>query len=98
MALELVDVLDIGGDVLLVRGRRGEQEIEAQGWVSATTNHYPPEAYDEGELRDEATPRAMSKEEVGVYALRLLAEQNPEPSAPATPDGTPIAFTTPEPR
>jgi hypothetical protein len=94
--IELVEVLDAGDDVLLARGRRGEEELEARGWVSATTNHYPPDAYDEaGALRDDAKPRAMSADEVGAYALALLREQHPEPPAAAEP--TPIAFTAPEP-
>lgn len=72
--IELIEVVDAGEDRLLVRGRDADgNELEATGWVSATTNHYEPGSYDEdGNLFVDARPRAMTAEEVGTYALGLL--------------------------
>lgn len=95
MGYTIAEVLDAGGDVLLVRATDADgNEVEAAGWVSATTNHYDPSAYssdpETGELvRDEkAEPRAMTPAEVGAYALSLL----PPAAAAATEQATPIAF------
>lgn len=55
--------------------------VTASGWVSATTNHYPPESYDAetGHRHDGATARHMSEAELVDYARGLLAEQDPDP-------------------
>lgn len=53
-------------------------EIEARGWISATTNHFDADAYgDDGHRVSGANPRAMTEQERAEYALRLLGEQNP---------------------
>lgn len=64
--------------------------VEATGWVSATTNHYDPDAYDEdGHLIADAKPRTMTAAEVGEYALSLLT-----PAAPAATQ-VPVSFVVP---
>lgn len=72
--MTVTEVLDVGDDVLLVKALDDDgNELEARGWVSATSNHYDPGSYDAaGNLLPDARPRAMTAEEVGSYALGLL--------------------------
>lgn len=99
----ITSVADAGNDVLLVTAEDAEgNELLAQGWVSATTNHFDEEAYDaNGNLPDPsrkvltfwkrtpgAVPRAMTPEEVGAYARRLIEDALPEPA----PEPTPLDF------
>lgn len=90
----VTSVTDRGDDVLEAVGLDNDGvEHRATGWVSATTNYYPPGSYtSDGELVDGAKPRAMTADEIGAYALGLLEETYaPAPTlAPA-----PIAFTAP---
>lgn len=92
-------IMDLGDDVLRVDGHHMTQDgdqarpvlVQAFGWVSATTNHYDPDQYDQdtGHLVDGATPRQMSQDELLAYAQQLLAEQDPnrEPTAIYTAGG-----------
>jgi hypothetical protein len=79
VTIEILDVLDVGDDVLLVHARAGEDEVRAVGWVSATTNHYDDDSLDRetGHRRDDATPRPLTREELLAYAERLVLEQHP---------------------
>jgi hypothetical protein len=84
--VKVTQLLAVGDDVLLVRGERDDEILEARGWVSAIENHLPPEAYDADGNRLEnkkgqpkVTPRRMTSAEKRAYAKRLLLEQNPEP-------------------
>jgi hypothetical protein len=81
--VKLLSVNDAGGDVLVVKAAVGDLEIEARGWVSATTNHYDDASLDSktGHRRAGARPRAMTPKEIGAYARRLIVEQHPELSA-----------------
>ena len=92
MATQVLEALDAGGDVLLVRGRVDgvDGEVQARGWVSALERHYPSDAYDaSGNRREDAKgaplvqPRAMSAGERLAYCKRLLEEQNAPPPPPA---------------
>lgn len=106
MTVTIIEALDCGEDVLLVRGHidgltvevpapteddpDATEEVsvvvEARGWISAMANHYPADAYDdEGNLADDAQPRAMTKAERRAYAERLLLASVPEPVAEPTP-------------
>lgn len=95
MLITVTSVDNIGGDVLQVTGTDAAgNEITAQGWVSATTNHYPASDYDaDGNLAAGATPVAMTATEVWQYAHRLLREQNRDADVPAVP--VPVAFAAP---
>jgi hypothetical protein len=69
----------------------GPRALRAQGWVSATTNHYDAKSYDKaGNLKDGAEPREMKASEVKRYCERLLVEQNPV-TAP-TPDAAEVTY------
>lgn len=88
MSIRVTEAIDLGGDVLLVRGELeadGETvPLEAKGWVSALENHYPPDAYDRDgalKLKDTADgapgdpehePRKMSKAERLEHCRGLL--------------------------
>ena len=53
MTYTITDVLDIGGDVLLVRATNDDGDtVEATGHVSATTNHYDDDQYADYGERD----------------------------------------------
>lgn len=92
MTFTIESVLNTGNDVLLITATDDQGgQVTATGWVSATENFYDAKAYDsDGNLNDAAQPRAMTAAEVGAYAQRLLAEQNPDMIA--QPEPTPIAF------
>jgi hypothetical protein len=99
MGLTIDSVDDVGGDVLQVAAHDDDgTAYAATGWVSATTNHYDPSAYDEsGDLVEGSQSRAMTPDEVGTYAMQLLVEQSPELAARSqqTPVATAIAFNAP---
>jgi hypothetical protein len=104
MTVQITDVLDAGDDVLLVRAVDADgNELEATGWVSATTNHYAPSAYSKDAETDELVrdakvePRAMTPAEVGEYAKRLMLEQHPELDATAQTKAAPVAIAFVEP-
>jgi len=66
-------VRDAGNDVLEVEGVIEGKRVAAQGWVSATTNHYDPnDDHDDGTRRANAKPRALTPEETLEYARGLL--------------------------
>jgi len=90
----LYSVTDAGDDLLVVLAHDGDgNPLYATGWVSATTNYFPPSDYDaDGNLVEGAQPRAMSPEEIGAYARALIVEQNPQVQ-PAPPAPTPLTFT-----
>lgn len=91
MAIGIVSIEDVGGDVLLVKATDGAQTYEARGWVSATTNHYDAKAYGEdGQLGAKAKARAMTPDEVRSYALGLINAVH-RVDAPAA-EAKPIAF------
>lgn len=93
--IEPLKLLDLGNDVLEVHGTIDGRAATARGWVSATTNHYNADDYEEiaepakgkqhkGEvagrhLKASAKPRVMTKAERLSYAIRLLDEQNQQP-------------------
>lgn len=98
--------------VLLITASDGDRTYVAIGWHSATTNHYDPAdyvVYDEKDaanadlsvthgrqLRPNATPRPMTPEEVGEYALSLIFEQHPElRQAAEVSTEPPVAFVAP---
>jgi len=71
---------DPSRDALLVVGTIDGTQVQAQGWLSATTNHFGANAYEEdGSRKDSANPRVMSPDELLVYAAGLLDAQNPAP-------------------
>lgn len=90
--LTIVSVVDAGADVLLATAHDADgNELEARGWVSATTNHYDASAYRKDGSRDPKTAaRAMTPTEVGEYARTLVIEQHFPDALPAAP--TAIAF------
>jgi hypothetical protein len=47
--IKVLEALDAGSDVLLVKGERDGEPIQAQGWVSAMANHFPPDAFCPGD-------------------------------------------------
>lgn len=68
MTVRLAEAVDIGNDVLVIRGYVDDAWTEARGWVSATTNHYDSP-------RDEKSqPREMNEREKQAYFERLLIE------------------------
>jgi hypothetical protein len=89
MATKILAAYNLGADQLLVRGTvDGVTDpdgnlivIEARGWVSATTNYYPPASYNpDGTLKSGATARAMTAAERLAYARQLV-----QAAAPAAP-------------
>ncbi len=99
MTYQISSVEDMGGDILRVTATQDpdpnnpEAEpvvVTADGWVSATTNYYPPQAYNpatgnrhtqwedpigSGNMTDQ--PRAMTPDEVNTYARTLVDTQHP---------------------
>jgi hypothetical protein len=79
----VTELRDLGDDRLQVRGVRGDQELEAYGWVSAITHHFGAEHYQEPDdtgavhRRPEAEAREMTRDEALEYARGLLDAQNP---------------------
>lgn len=60
-------------DQLRITGTVDGRAVQAEGWFSATQNHYPPDAYDEDGHRDpDAIPRKMTESEVVEWAVALL--------------------------
>jgi hypothetical protein len=79
--MRVTRVDDLGDDRLRVVGvdDNGE-EVEAQGWVSAMTNHFDAAHYgDDGHRVEDAQPREMTDEEKHAYWLQLLTEQAAPP-------------------
>lgn len=73
------DVLTVTGDVVIEFG--GDTytcPLSATGWVSATQQHYPSDAYTAGDqgtqLAEGAEPRAMTPDEVADYCRQLLVD------------------------
>lgn len=100
--MEITEIVNCGDDLLRVTATLDTGDtITATGWVSATTNHYDPAAYDvDGNLVAKATPRAMTPTEVGEYAQQLVLDQHPQLAAAvvdrqSTPE--PVAFVAPAP-
>jgi len=81
----ILETLDAGADVLLVRGTVDGAQVEARGWLSATTNHYSADAYKaDGSRKSGAKPRRMTAAEARAYCARLLEAAAPiAPPAPA---------------
>jgi hypothetical protein len=89
MNLRVTAAFDLGNDVLQVQGYDADtgELCEASGWVSATTNYYPPESYDaDGNRLPEAQPRAMTAGERRAYCQELLV------SATSAPRGTVVSL------
>lgn len=83
-SITVTSIKDAGNDVLAVEGVRDARVITATGWVSATTNHYAADTYDDdGHRKQGSTPREMARSEVLEYARGLLEAQNVDPAAPA---------------
>jgi hypothetical protein len=71
----LISVVDLGNDVLEVKGTIDPDplEITTSGWVSATTNVFDPGDYDEnGNLKWGSQPHAMTEEEKDTYYKTLI--------------------------
>jgi len=65
-------------DDLYVQGFVDGIPIAAHGWVSATTNHFDPDAYGPyGDRHPDAVSRQMNEAEQLAYYERLLEEQGP---------------------
>jgi hypothetical protein len=83
-----IEAFDVGDDVLRVTGQVDGEPVEARGWLSATTNHYPPTAYAaDGHLKDGAKSQKMTEAQVRAYCRGLLleaaaAQAEPTPDAP----------------
>lgn len=70
-----IEAFDCGDDVLRVTGQVDGQDVEASGWVSATTNHYAATDYDsDGNLKDGAEPQQMSVAQIRAYCRQLLLD------------------------
>ena len=78
------DVLSV--EALALDTRR---TVTAQGWLSATLNYYPPEAYaEDGHRLPDARARAMGNEEKKAYILGLISAADVQATvedAPAEP-------------
>lgn len=88
MEIRITSIEDVGEDVLRTtgivtlfdaEGNAAQQiPVTATGWVSATTNHFGEECYQqrggERHRKDTAKPRLMTEVEVGHYCYRLLRE------------------------
>ena len=73
--VKVTEVRELGNDVLLVEGAVDGVDVRAQGWVSATTNHFDADAYGaDGHRKPDATPRKMTAKERREYCARLLVE------------------------
>ncbi len=87
MTVLVYQVEDRGGDVLYVRGSVDGVEVEALGWVSATTNHYDPaDVGEDGYPKPGAKTRAMTAAEARAYVEGLL-----NPPAPVIAPSTAVA-------
>ncbi len=78
MALKITRVIDLGNDILEVRGFDDTtmEEVVAHVWLSAMDYHYDAEHYGEdGYRHPDAQPRPMNNEEKQAYWLRLLQEK-----------------------
>lgn len=71
---------DTGGDVLeIVAKDAAGNTVTAWGWVSATTNYFPPDAYDaDGNRSPDIEPRAMTDDEIETYARGRVRELYPD--------------------
>jgi hypothetical protein len=102
MDVTIASVANAGDDVLLILAAGvdadgNELVFSATGWVSATTNYFPPDQYGEdGHLIEGAAARAMTQAEIGDYALALVLEQNPQLQAVPT-TMAPVDFEPPAP-
>ena len=73
--VSVTEVRELGNDVLLVEGTVDGTPVRAQGWVSATTNHFDADAYGaDGHRKAGAKARAMTRSERTQYHGRLLLE------------------------
>ena len=61
-------------DILVIRGTVNGRHVEARGYVSDTTNYFPPED-DSHPASDEPTSRQMTPDEKRAYCERLLVAQ-----------------------
>jgi hypothetical protein len=85
------DYLDVTATIV-PDGGGDPVDVEATGWVSATTNHFPPSAYDALGNRDPAIPpRAMTPAERDAYYLQLVQEDNPQYFVGQMPAFSPLA-------
>lgn len=67
---------ELPNDVLKVTGMNDKtgELVTAYGWISATTNHYSPEDYDDGgHVKEGAKYHTMTKAELNTYCESLLA-------------------------
>jgi hypothetical protein len=87
MTTQILQTLDAGNDVLIVRGTVDGQPVEACGWLSAMTQHFDDHDYEDipeateddvhgkahGRHRKaDAVPREMTADEKRAYCTRLL--------------------------
>jgi hypothetical protein len=72
-------------DVLEVHGTDDQgSDVSAFGWISATTNYFPPSDYNpDGSRVDAAQPRPMTSDELRAYCQQLLDDTVP-PAPPAS--------------
>jgi hypothetical protein len=89
--VKVLEILDVGNDVLRVVGIVDGVEVLAHGWVSATTNHFDEADYEDipepkqgqvhkgkvagRHLKPGAQSRVMDDSEKRAYAARRLLEQ-----------------------
>lgn len=96
MTYQITAVDDMGADVLRVTATSVDAEgeprtVTADGWVSATTNYYPPHAYDpatgnrrpqwedpDGSGNLTSDPRDMTAVEVEAYCRALIDAAYPD--------------------
>lgn len=82
--IEVSEVLAHADDRLVVHGTVEGEPVVATGWVSALTQHYGPECYDEdGNLREGASSRKMEPGERRAYCERLLSDASGVEAAPS---------------
>jgi hypothetical protein len=96
MSTRITAIHDMGSDILRVSGEyevdvvnedgqivSETRQLVANGWLSATTNHFDPEAYGpDGHHVEGAQPREMTPAEKRAYCQALLdAQHAPEPTA-----------------
>lgn len=63
--------------------------VTAQGWISATKNYYPPEAYNsDGNHVEGAEPREMTNDERREYIMQLVRVADVRVSEPISEDLT----------
>ena len=88
MGIEVTEILDVGSDKLLIRGTTTLEPgdppdtpvfpLEAEGSMSAITNHYDLGDYlEDGHRKPGSTPRMMTEVEVGNYARSVLQTHLP---------------------